>query len=157
MIGGEYEPTIGVDGIKFFGEVSRKPTKESQNKKASQRYWCVGVYFKGNQIIMVFFSLLVCCCCCLFLFVLSDNNITNMDSNLDLLVINPIYPNIVSMPPENFGFLTLSGGIEMEHWAKLGWEWRYCYDVTDKTYAAFLRVQALAQKSTKIQRRPWMR
>ena len=43
-----------------------------------------------------------------------------MDSNLDLLVINPIYPNIVSMPPENFGFLTLSGGIEMEHWAKLG-------------------------------------
>ena len=79
---------------------------------------CWSVFQRQPNYHGVFFF--ACLLLLLFLFVLSDNNITNMDSNLDLLVINPIYPNIVSMPPENFGFLTLSGGIEMEHWAKLG-------------------------------------
>jgi len=35
----EADLTIGVDGIKMFGYMSRKPTRESQNKKASSRVW----------------------------------------------------------------------------------------------------------------------
>jgi len=33
------EPQVGVDGVKQMGVLLRKPTKESQNKKASQRIW----------------------------------------------------------------------------------------------------------------------
>jgi len=33
------ELTIGVDGVKMFGPLSRKPTKEAGNKKAHSRVW----------------------------------------------------------------------------------------------------------------------
>ena len=38
-IAADNELQIGVDGVKMFGYLQRKPTKEAANKKAHSRVW----------------------------------------------------------------------------------------------------------------------
>lgn len=47
----ERELKIGEDGIKMLGYLSRKPTKESQNKKAHGRYVFVVFHFLSKLIL----------------------------------------------------------------------------------------------------------